>query len=30
LRVFNSEEKAQMEEWGFNNFVAEFEAVSDE
>lgn len=30
LTVFNDEEKAQMEEWGFQDFVNEYEAVDDE
>ena len=30
LTVFNDEEKAQMEEWGFSDFVNEYEAVGDE
>ena len=30
LTVFNEEEKAQMELWGFAEFTAEYEAVDDE
>lgn len=30
LDVFNADEKAQMIEWGFQDFVNEYEAVDDE
>ena len=30
LTVFNDEEKSQMEEWGFHEFVSEYGAVADE
>lgn len=30
LTVFNDEEKAQLEAWGFQDFVNEFEARPDE
>jgi len=30
LTVFNDEEKAQMEEWGFQDFVNEYSEVPDE
>ncbi len=30
LTVFNDEEKAQMEAWGFHDFVNEYEAIDDE
>ena len=29
LTVFNDEEKAEMESWGFHDFVSQYEAVSD-
>lgn len=30
LTIFNDEEKAQMEKWGFQDFVNEFEEVPGE
>ena len=30
LTVFNGDERDQMLEWGFDDFVAEYEAVADE
>ncbi len=30
LVLFNDEEKAQMDKWGFADFTAEFEGVADE
>ncbi len=30
LTIFNDKEKTQMEEWGFYDFVGEYEAVGDE
>lgn len=30
LTVFNEDEKAEMEEWGFQDFVNEYKAVDDE